>query len=426
MKKNAKKILSLAITLLMAAITMIACGPSSTPTSGANSGKVTLTFWNGFTASDGEVLKSIVDKYNADNKDTVEIKMDIMPWANFNEKLPSSIATNSGPSFVLMNLGDTANYIQNGAILPLDDFFSETGMNKDDFDPASLATFNLDGKQWLIPMQMNTRYLYYNKTIMKDAGLDPDKPPTTWDELEQMAIKMTDPSKNQFGFGIQDDFFVSTLIIRSNGGYTINPNGNKNELNSPQNIDSLKFVQKLMTADKVSPIATKGADMDNLMLAGKIGLYINGPWLNNGLRKNNIDYSVALLPAGKLGKSVNVIDAVGFALIKGADDKTKKAVYDFVKYWNSPEICKEWSTKNCFPPYIKATQNDSDIKNDPILSKMNNALDNAEPYYIGLTTAAKIDNDALTPLFDNICNGADVEKSVADTSKQIDDILKGN
>ena len=61
----------------------------------------TLTFWNGFTSTDGEVLQQIVDDFNASNEWNITIEMDVMPWATFNEKLPAAIAAGNAPDFVL-------------------------------------------------------------------------------------------------------------------------------------------------------------------------------------------------------------------------------------------------------------------------------------------------------------------------------------
>ncbi len=63
---------------------------------------VTLTFWNGFTGTDGEVLVDIVNTYNETNDKNITIEMDIMPWDTFYEKLPPAIATGTAPDFVLI------------------------------------------------------------------------------------------------------------------------------------------------------------------------------------------------------------------------------------------------------------------------------------------------------------------------------------
>ena len=100
--KNWRKVvsLSLAIPKTMSLLTGIGAAAEEKeyePT--------TLTFWNGFTSTDGEVLQQIVDDFNETNEWNITIEMDVMPWATFNEKLPAAIAAGNAPDFVLCSSG---------------------------------------------------------------------------------------------------------------------------------------------------------------------------------------------------------------------------------------------------------------------------------------------------------------------------------
>ena len=129
--KKWNKIMALGMALCLG-LGLTACGGKATDTAGeaaaepqsaaastaaepaasgeADSGEktyepTTLTFWNGFTSTDGEVLQQIVDDFNAANEWNITIEMDVMPWATFNEKLPAAIAAGNAPDFVLCSSG---------------------------------------------------------------------------------------------------------------------------------------------------------------------------------------------------------------------------------------------------------------------------------------------------------------------------------
>ena len=92
MKNKWKKAVALGVTSSVI-LGMTACGGSdggSTEESGSkDSGDgITLTFWNAFTSTDGDVLKEIVEQYNEENDKGITIEMDVMPWDNLQEKLP--------------------------------------------------------------------------------------------------------------------------------------------------------------------------------------------------------------------------------------------------------------------------------------------------------------------------------------------------
>ena len=129
-----------------------------------------FSFWNGFTGSDGEILTEIVNRYNETNERGDVIKMDIIPWANFNEQLPPAIATGNAPELVAFNNDMLTSYQGTGSIEPMDDFFEKTGLDRSNFSEAVLDMLTLDGQLWQVPMQAYGYYLYWNKDLFTAAG----------------------------------------------------------------------------------------------------------------------------------------------------------------------------------------------------------------------------------------------------------------
>jgi len=394
-------------------------GGSQTPAK-----KVEITFWNGFTGPDGELLMQIVNNYNNAREGQIEVKMDIMPWDQLNQKLPPSIATDTAPSFVAFIAGWAVPYIKNGSFQVLDDFFDATGTDRGEFVNGSLDLGASDGKLYMLPMQMNGLYLYWNKALFRDAGLDPEKPPATLDELAEYAVKLTDPANNRYGFGMPVSgapvYFTSFII--GNGGDVVDLKNNKSVLNSPENVATFEWMQDLAVNKKVTPIGATGADLDRLMQSGQLAMYINGPWLAPGLRSNGIDFGIALPPKGSV-RQYTELGGIGFAIPKGTPDDEKQAVYDFIKYWNSPEVAKTWSLSNGFPPFLKAVVEDPDIKNDPLVSAMANMGDAAAPFLPGVLGADRITNEVLFVAIEAIQNGQNVQELLKRASDDIDEIL---
>lgn len=388
--------------------------------------KVTVSFWNGFTGPDGDLLKQIVDEYNKNNTDNVEVKMDIMPWDQLFQKLPPSIATSTGPSLVAMWPGAARPYIENKTFLPLDDFFTVTGADKAGFTESSLEFGQgRTGTQYMLPMQTNGIYLFWNKKLFKDAGLDPEKPPTTLEELADFAVKITDSSKNQFGMAlpVKGSPLHFVPFLKGNGGDVVDIANLKSVLNSTENIETLTWLQDLAKNKKVSPAGATGADMDKLMLSGQLGMFITGPWLVGGLKANNIDFGVSVPPAGSKSQFIEV-DGIGFSVPKGTTDEQKIAAYKFIQYWSSEEIVKKWSLANGFPPFLNKVLSDPEIQADPIVSAMSDMGTTGEPFLKGLITADRINNEVLWTMIEAIQAGQDVTEVVKKASDNIDEILK--
>ena len=130
---------------------------------GGSAEPTTLTFWNGFTSTDGDVLTEIVDRYNGENDKGVTIEMDIMTWDVFNEKLPAAISAGQAPDFVLCSTGYYPSYVNAGSFQDLSDYFDRDGNSRDDFDTAVLEGLTYGDDLIGIPFQVVTHYLFWGQ-----------------------------------------------------------------------------------------------------------------------------------------------------------------------------------------------------------------------------------------------------------------------
>lgn len=388
--------------------------------------KVTITFWNGFTASDGEILKGIVKDFNTANEGKIEVKMDIMPWDVMYQKLPPSIATKTAPSLVLMSTDTMPQYIQNGSLQVMDDFWSKTNLKESAYSKNTLSLVKNNGKYYGMPMQTNLIYLYWNKDLFKAAGLNPDKPPVTMKQLADYSVKLTNASKNQFGLGLPVKGAPQywTSFIWNNGGEFYDVKNKKSLFNSSININTLKWLQDLAVNKKVTPKDASGADTDNLFMSGQLGMYINGPWLINGLKKNNINFGITAVPRGTVRQQI-ISGGIGYVIPSSASEQEKAADYEFIKYWMSDKVLKEWSVKNGFPVWSNTVNKDPQIKNDPIQGSISPLGKLGRNYSQGYENAGLIDSDALWPMMESILTGATKPAdAVKKASDRIDAILK--
>ncbi|MBI9048625.1 MAG: ABC transporter substrate-binding protein [Anaerolineaceae bacterium] len=389
---------------------------------------VTITFWNSFTGSDGDTLKEIVADFNEAYQGKILIEMDIMSSSVFTQKVPPAIATNTAPDLIALNIADTLAYSKQGSIEDLSDFFSVSGADQTDFIPSALELGKFDEKLYGIPMQLlDTTNMYWNKDLFEAAGLDPESPPTTFAELEEYAIKLTDESKGQYGLGMcasaAPQFYA--VFIKGNGGDVVDVSTNKSVLDSDANMETFEYLHRLAYEEEVSPKSTGGVAMDNLMQSGQLGIYINGPWLIPGLVSHNINFGVAQIPGGSAG-AVAIYDGTLFSIPTGTEDSQKVAVYEFLKYWNSTEIGKKWSLSVGIPPYLNSVINDPEIQADANIAILANNGKNAAPWMGGVDSAANIDANVLFPLIEQLQNEGDVEEMVKGASEQIDAILQEN
>jgi sn-glycerol 3-phosphate transport system substrate-binding protein len=161
------------------------------------------------------------------HKANPSIKVEPVWGGNYAENMQKTVAAlqaGSPPDLAVHLAVDLVTLRDMDAVVPLDEFVQREGGDKylADFFPAFLSDLRSEGKIWAIPFQRSTPILYYNKDLFKKAGLDPNKSPTTWEELQATAQKATlrnaQGQVTSWGLTIPDDIWLVMCFIYQNGG----------------------------------------------------------------------------------------------------------------------------------------------------------------------------------------------------------------
>jgi multiple sugar transport system substrate-binding protein len=148
-------------------------------------------FWKGEDSPGMVITKQFNEKY----KGEIKVEVRYMPTSEYNTAIQASIASNDLPDIFLSPQGmDARQIVENGWAAPLDEFVSADWKNQFMQGSFQEGVNMIDGKTYTWPLRgLNHRsMLYYNKKVMRDAGLDPEKPPVTWDELREMSKVITE------------------------------------------------------------------------------------------------------------------------------------------------------------------------------------------------------------------------------------------
>jgi len=137
-------------------------------------------------------MKAYIAGVDAFNASQDKIDLVIVPGQN-NDAFITAITGNTAPDlFITWDGGEPlGTWAQNGLIQPLDQYIAADNIDLTKFHDASVAMGTYNGKVYGVPWQADIVLLFYNKKQFKEAGLDPDKPPTTWAEAMAMGQKLT-------------------------------------------------------------------------------------------------------------------------------------------------------------------------------------------------------------------------------------------
>jgi len=212
-------------------------------------------------------------------------------------------STGQAPDIIAIDNPEHALFSSHGAFLDLTDMIAKSTVVKtSNYFPGPLASTMWHGKNYGLPKATNTIALYYNKDMFKAKGLDPDRPPQTWDELLDAARKLTDPASNVYGLAF-------SAKANEEGTFQFLPwaqmaGGSYEHINSDGVVKALDFWKTIITEKLASPdTLTRGQwDSTGTFNSGNAAMAISGPWeLDRMVSEAKFDWGVALLPVPEIG-----------------------------------------------------------------------------------------------------------------------------
>ncbi len=295
---------------------------------------VTIDFWVWGGDFQKQYKKVVIDEFE---KKHPNIKVKIMNDEG-TEKLITYIAGGKAPDVAILDRFLVGSFAAKGSLEDLTPYAQTDKISASDYYPGVWAEANYNGKLYALPWGTDDRAMYYNKTLMKEAGLDPDKPPQTIQELDQMAEKMFKKATNgkyeQVGFipWMNQGFFYTQAW---NWGGKWEQNGELTP-NDPQNVKALQWMADYTKKYGLNNIndffKTMGQTGMNPFWTGKVGFVFDGNWILNDLPKvkPKFEWGVAPMPSADGYPQTTWSGGFSFVMPKGA--KHPKEAWELIKF----------------------------------------------------------------------------------------------
>jgi len=335
-----------AIFGLLAALLLVAAAPARADTE--------LTFY--YPIAVGGPLTKVIDGYARQfEKESPGIKVNPIYAGNYDDARIKALAAlragQSAPLSVLYSI-DLYELIEQDVILAWDDVATsaEDKAWLKAFYPALMMNGTYKGKVYGIPYQRSTIVLYWNKDAFKAAGLDPNKPPATWDEMTKMAAKLVqkDAAGNVQRWGVMVPstgypYWMFQAFARQNGQDLMNPEGNRTNYAHPDVIAALEYWVSLGRKHNVMPQGTvEWGTLRQAFTEGKTAMMWHTTGNLTAVKDTaKFPFGVAMLPASKQRGSPT--GGGNFYLFKKTTPEERKAALAFVKWMTQPERAADWS-----------------------------------------------------------------------------------
>lgn len=290
-----------------------------------------------------EVVDGMVADFMAENPD---ITVNAVYAGNYDDtRIKSLAALESGePAQVAVMFSiDAYDLIEQDLIVPFDDLtHDQEWLNS--FYPALMANGQIEEKTWGIPFQRSTIVAYYNKDMFREAGLDPEKAPTTWDEMVEMGKALT--NDDHYGLMIPSTgypYWMFQALAIQNGIELMSNDGLSTSFDNPKAVETLEFWKSLSTEHNIMPEGTiEWGTLRQAFLEGDTAMMWHSTGNLTAVKNNaDFDFGVAMLPGNeRLGSPTG---GGNFYVFKDASEKERAAAVELIKFMTAPEQAAEWS-----------------------------------------------------------------------------------
>ncbi len=320
-------------------------------------------------------------------------------------------------------------FADSGLTVPVTEIFTEDYLA--DFYPAVLDSFNIDGQPYGLPMYVSPYVLYYNKDLFEQAGLDPNTPPTTYDEMMEYAAKLSelkDSNGNRvYAFGqttasVPVSGASLNAMIFNFGGSVLDAEGKL----SIDNDGFKEAITMLQTLDEkgYNPQNAKLKDLRNLFALGQLAMYYDQSWGFNGVSSINSEaknFTASAMPLkGGSGSGESLLQAQCLMFADNGEAQ-KAACREFTEFLITSEVLGDYIV-NITPAYPAKKSMESG-SNNPVLDGAAGSAANVKAQTF-VPTISDLNLELCTLAQAVTVSDKDVDSAIADFENAANGILE--
>ncbi len=317
-----------------------------------------VVIWHYWDGANADAFDAAVADYAAAHPD-VNISAMNVPNGEFLTKLQASAQSSTLPTVAIGDLVWVPQIAEIGSLADLRTLLPQSVV--DDINPALTGFGSIGGKLVSVPVSANNLAYMYNKTLYTEAGLDPNAPPATWEDLIAQGKIIKDktgkPAYELFtqagdnGEGLTWNFQVN---LWQAGGEFLTADNSAAAFNSEAGKKALGFWKQLID-EGISPVAQWGVFEKAGAAAAQEGSWMVGIWAPDP----PFDFGVAKAPYPADGKPATNLGGEQAMVFAGNDASSKNAA-DFLAWFLSPEQVSKWSQTTGMLPVTKSVAGSAD------------------------------------------------------------------
>jgi sn-glycerol 3-phosphate transport system substrate-binding protein len=334
---------------------------------------VSITFWHAMTAQNETTLTQLTDAYNASQS---KVRVTLISQGGYEQSIEKYKTSSVGdrpalvqmPEYTLQLLADSNTVIPVQSCVNADDYAV------DDFLPRAIAYYTLRGALQGMPFNISNPVLYYNKAAFAKAGLDPDKPPVSLEDLRTTSQTLVDSGVVKYGLALDHSidggggWFLEQWLAKADQLYANNENGRAAPATNvlfagSSGVDLLTFLQKMVQDGLAIDVGPNTSLPDNLLklvdprepaamtinTTAALGSVLNILQSGSYPGITAADVGISPMPGPTANPGV-LVGGASLWLPKGKSDAETAAAWDYLKYLVAPEQQSVWAAATGYVP----------------------------------------------------------------------------
>jgi len=378
----------LAVIGLVAALALAACGGGDDSTAGgdgsdggnggdgksalpecplgaidkAGATPVKITVWHAMTRANEETLQALTDDFNKSQSD---VKVKLVNQTSYTDtltKYKAGLGTGDLPDLVQIEDTGLQLMLDSQSILPAQSCIDAEDYDLSDHVQRVVQYYSVKGVLYPVPFNVSNPILYYNRKAFEKAGLDPDAPPTSLDDVRRAAEAIVDSGAAKFGFALKTDpWFLEQWLAKAGMPYVNNDNGRTERatataFDSDAGREIFTFLDS-MVADGLAQNTGEGG-FDNLLALGNdsaamtidtsAALGTISQVLGEG-QFPNVELGAAAMP-GPVGEGGILVGGAALYIVNKTSPEHQEAAWRYAKFLNEPQSQATWSAGTGYVP----------------------------------------------------------------------------
>lgn len=253
--------------------------------------RIRVVYWEKWTGFEGDAMRAVVDEFNRSQD---RIFVDLLTVSGIQNKTLLATAGGNPPDVAGLFGPNVAEYADDRAVIPLDDYCRKFGISRDQYIPVYWDIGSYKGRQYALPTTPASTALHYNRKMFEDAGLNPDRPPRTIEEMDKMAARIVTHLPNgkidKAGFLPSEPGWWNWGWGYLFGGKLYDGKA-KITANAPENVRAYEWVQSYSKKYGAVNLSTFKSGLGNFsspqngFMSGKVAMELQGVWMYNFIDK---------------------------------------------------------------------------------------------------------------------------------------------